>query len=176
MNPEHSPSPVIATELRELLTSLLSNVLPEPAVHPLVNLIVWIVIGAVILGVVQVAMLYATWLERKFVGRIQDRIGPNRVGPFGLLQPIADMIKMLTKEDITPTNAHKWVYNLGALLVVPPAIVVFAVVPIGLGLVPTDLSVGVVFVGQSVDEADRIEVGLGGVEQGDVFFAELWVA
>jgi NADH-quinone oxidoreductase subunit H len=90
-------------------------------------------------------MLYITWIERKFIGRMQDRLGPNRVGKFGLLQPFADMIKMLIKEDITPDAAHRWVYNLGAMLVVPPAVIVFAVIPLSVGLVAADLSVGLLF-------------------------------
>jgi NADH-quinone oxidoreductase subunit H len=110
-----------------------------------VDLITWVLIATVIVLVVQLVMLYVTLIERKFIGRIQDRIGPNRVGKWGLLQPFADMIKMLVKEDITPDVAHRWVYNLGPWLVVPPAIVVFAVIPVGLGLVASDLSVGLLF-------------------------------
>jgi NADH-quinone oxidoreductase subunit H len=145
MNPEQSDTPAVSTALSEFLAEILAYVLPASAVDPLVSVIKWVIIAVIILAVVQISMLYATWLERKVVGRIQDRIGPNRVGPFGLLQPIADMIKMLTKEDITPSAAHRLVYNLGPLLVVPPALIVFSVVPVGLGLIPTDLSVGLLF-------------------------------
>ena len=145
MNPDQSYTPAVSEELMKLLTEYLGRVLPGPAVEPTASVIKWVIIAVVILAVVQVTMLYATWLERKFVGRIQDRIGPNRVGPFGLLQPIADMIKMLTKEDITPASSHRWVYNLAPFLVVPPALIVFSVVPVGLGLIPTDLSVGILF-------------------------------
>jgi len=109
------------------------------------DIVVWVVIATVIILVIQVAMLYTTWLERKVVGRMQDRLGANRVGWWGLLQPLADMIKMLTKEDITPEAAHRAVFNLSAILIVPPSILVFAVVPAGLGLVATDLSVGFLY-------------------------------
>ena len=135
------PGPAI----RAWLARLLSGLVPEGMIDLLVNLVMWVVIATVIILVVQIAMLYSTWLERKFIGRIQDRIGPNRVGKFGLLQPFADMVKMLTKEDITPTPSHRWVYNLGAIMVVPPALLVFAVVPAGIGLIATDLSVGFLF-------------------------------
>lgn len=109
------------------------------------DIVVWVLIATVIILVVQVSMLYTTWLERKAVGRMQDRLGANRVGPYGLLQPFADMIKMLTKEDVTPEAAHRSVFNLGAILVVPPSILVFAVVPMGIGLIATDLSVGFLY-------------------------------
>ncbi len=118
---------------------------PEDVVSLGTDLAMWLIIATVVILVVQVAMLYTTWLERKAVGRMQDRLGANRVGKFGLLQPFADMIKMLTKEDITPEAAHRQVFNLSAILIVPPSILVFAVVPAGLGLVPTDLSVGFLF-------------------------------
>jgi NADH-quinone oxidoreductase subunit H len=145
MNPDQSFSPVVATELRELLTNALSSFLPTSLVDPVVNVTIWLVVAVVVLVVVLFSMLYATWLERKIVGRIQDRYGANRVGPFGLLQPFADMIKILIKEDVTPTQAHRWVYNLGSMLIVPPALIVFSVVPVGMGLIPADLSVGVLF-------------------------------
>lgn len=140
--PQLPPIDVHAT-LVYLLTQGLR--LPEALAEPTASLAEWLILSIVILTVVQVLMLYITWIERKFIGRMQDRIGPNRVGKFGLAQPFADMVKMLIKEDITPTAAHRWVYNLGAILVVPPAILVFAVVPLSQDIIPADLSVGFLY-------------------------------
>ncbi|MFN8481538.1 MAG: NADH-quinone oxidoreductase subunit NuoH [Anaerolineae bacterium] len=109
--------------------------------------IVWWVIYAVILLVFAlVNMLFITWLERKVIGRMQDRIGANRAGPYGLFQPIADMVKILTKEDITPTAANRVIYNLGPLVVVPPAILVFAVLPFSPTISGVDLNIGLLFI------------------------------
>lgn len=130
--------------LRETLAGLLAA-LPEGAVGPTVELVMSVLKATAIVLVIQLAMLYATWLERKFIARIQDRVGPNRIGLFGLGVPFADMVKILTKEDITPTAAHRWVYNLGAILVVPPALLGFAVVAFDRHLIAADLSVGILF-------------------------------
>jgi NADH-quinone oxidoreductase subunit H len=142
---QEAASPPVASAIRGMLSTLLSRILHPAVIGPVVDVIMWILIAAVIYLVIQLAMLYATWIERKFVGRIQDRLGANRVGKFGLLQPFADMVKMLIKEDTSPAAAHRWVYNLAPILVVPPAIVVFAVIPVGIGLIATDLSVGLLF-------------------------------
>jgi NADH-quinone oxidoreductase subunit H len=131
--------------VRDAVAYLLGPYLPDEATILVGNVIVWALAGVAILLVAQVGMLYTTWLERKFVARVQDRIGPNRVGPFGLLQPIADMVKILTKEDLTPAAAHRWVFNLGAIMVVPPAILVFTVIPWSRDLIASDLSVGFLF-------------------------------
>ncbi|HMD81300.1 MAG TPA: NADH-quinone oxidoreductase subunit H, partial [Anaerolineales bacterium] len=69
-----------------------------------------------LLSVLMVLDIFLVWVERKVVSRFQDRIGPNRVGPFGLIQPFADIIKLLIKEDITPNGADKVIYNLAPLL------------------------------------------------------------
>ncbi len=131
--------------IQAALEKALSGVVPAPLAGALSWLLFWILGGTFIIVVIQVAMLWTTWLERKMVARVQDRLGPNRVGKFGLTQPLADMVKILTKEDITPTRAHRGVFNLGAILVVPPAIIVFAVVPASKGLIGVDLSVGFLF-------------------------------
>jgi NADH-quinone oxidoreductase subunit H len=123
------------------LKSLYGHVMPASLVQPAADLTAWLGAVVAIIVVLLVVMLYSTWVERKVVGRIQDRYGPNRVGKFGLLQPFADMLKIVIKEDTTPAAAHRWVYNLGALLIVPPALIVFAVIPFGAGL-GGDLSVG----------------------------------
>ncbi len=92
-----------------------------------------------------VTMMYLTLLERKVVGRMQNRIGPNRVGRWGLLQPLADGVKMLTKEDIVPEHADRLLHLLAPLAIVVPALLVFAVIPFGRNMAAVDLSVGVLF-------------------------------
>ncbi len=92
------------------------------------------------------AVLIFTPMERKVIARMQDRPGPNRVWPYGLLQAIADAIKMLTKEDIVPRNVDRALHLLAALIVVIPALLVFAVLPWGPGLIGTDLNVGILYI------------------------------
>jgi NADH-quinone oxidoreductase subunit H len=98
---------------------------------------------------------YFVWLERKFLARLQVRYGPNRAGRFGLLQPIADTIKMLTKEDIVPAAADRFIFLLAPAVVATSALMMFAVVPFGshltlfgrnVPLVITDLNVGLLYV------------------------------
>jgi NADH-quinone oxidoreductase subunit H len=86
-----------------------------------------------------------TWVERKIVARIQDRLGPNQAGPFGLLQAIADGIKMFTKEDTTPTLADRWVYNLAPLVIAVFALTTYAVIPFAPSVVGTNLNVGLFY-------------------------------
>lgn len=87
-----------------------------------------------------------TYVERKVVARIQDRVGPNQAGPLGLLQPIADGIKMFTKEDTTPAAADRWVYNLAPLVIAVFALTTYAVLPFAPGVVGTNLNVGVFYI------------------------------
>ncbi len=101
-----------------------------------------------------VVLSLAAWLvliERKLLGRIQERYGPNRAGPFGLLQPIADGIKMLTKEDFIPTAADKWLFYLAPAAAAIPAIMIVSLIPFGapftlfghkVGMQVVDLNVG----------------------------------
>ena len=87
-----------------------------------------------------------TWFERRIVARMQDRLGPNRVGPAGLLQAVADGVKMFTKEDITPRAADKWVHLLAPLIAVAPVMLMFAVMPWGRGFETGRYNVSVLFV------------------------------
>src|SRR6185369_1968726 len=90
---------------------------------------------------------YATYLERKISAFMQARLGPMRVGPWGLLQPIADGIKLLTKEDFIPENADRWIFFVAPYIAVVAAFVVMAVVPFGPDwAVITDVNIGVLFV------------------------------
>jgi len=107
--------------------------------------------AGVILSVVCIIGLYpalfalTTVLERKGVGRIQNRLGPNRVGPFGILQPMADGIKSLTKEDIVPTSADAVVHFLAPVILVVTVFMGFAVLPMGRNMVLVDMDAGLLF-------------------------------
>ncbi len=83
----------------------------------------------VLLNAVLVAVTYMVLLERKVIAWVQVRLGPMRVGPYGALQPIADAIKLLLKEDITPARADKWVFTLAPIISMVPALIAFAVIP-----------------------------------------------
>ncbi len=92
-----------------------------------------------------IAVIAMNWLERKILAHMQVRLGPMRVGPHGLLQPIADALKLLLKEDITPTQADRWVFWLAPLFVVITAFTVFIVVPFGPTHAVTDMNIGILF-------------------------------
>lgn len=128
----------IFVQLYSITLSLVDRLFPE-----------WMVIlTAMLIPVVffaffaPVMMMYLTWLERKLIGRIQNRYGPNRVGIFGLLQPIADAVKMLTKEDIVPRRADKIAHLAAPILIIIPALLVFALLPFGRNMIAADLRVG----------------------------------
>jgi NADH-quinone oxidoreductase subunit H len=103
--------------------------MPPPLVDFVVVPLVKILL-LVFLGILPV-ITYLVLAERKILGFMQARVGPNRVGPWGLLQPIADVVKLLVKEDVIPTNAVRWAFVLAPCLVVAPALIIFAVVPVG---------------------------------------------
>jgi NADH-quinone oxidoreductase subunit H len=99
----------------------------------------------VIVGFFPALFAFAVWLERKGLGRMQNRLGPNRVGPFGLLQPIADGIKSLTKEDVVPLSADAAVHFLAPLVLVVAVFMGFAVLPMGRNMVLVDMDAGLLF-------------------------------
>jgi NADH-quinone oxidoreductase subunit H len=88
---------------------------------------------------------YVTLLERKFAARMQSRIGPYRVGPHGLLQPIADALKLMMKEDVVPALADRPVYNLAPIVFLVPCMLIFATMPFAPGLGVADLNIGILF-------------------------------
>ncbi len=93
-----------------------------------------------------ITIMFINWMERKVAGRFQDRYGPNRVGPLGTLQFVADAIKMFTKEDTTPANADRVIFNLAPVMVVVPTFLVLAVLPFGRGMVAADLNIGFLYI------------------------------
>ena len=99
----------------------------------------------VVLNVVIGIVTYVTLLERKFAARMQSRIGPYRVGPHGLLQPIADAVKLMMKEDVVPTAADKPIYNLAPIVFLLPCMFIFATIPFAPGLGVADLNIGILF-------------------------------
>jgi NADH-quinone oxidoreductase subunit H len=104
-----------------------------------------------LLGVLAVAIfvllvdVFLVWVERKVVARFQDRLGPNRLGPFGLIQPFADVIKLLIKEDITPDGADRVVFNIAPILALATVLILWAVIPFSSTILGADLNVGILF-------------------------------
>ena len=104
-------------------------------------------LGVLVLGGgVLLVDIFLVWVERKVVARFQDRLGPNRLGPFGLFQPIADVIKLLLKENITPQGADKFVYNLAPILALATVIILWAVIPISVTVVGSTINVGALYI------------------------------
>src|SRR3979490_1854439 len=85
----------------------------------------------VVLNATLVAVTYMVLLERKVIAWAQSRLGPMRVGPYGVLQPVADAVKLMIKEDITPARADKWVFTIAPIISMVPALIVYAVIPFG---------------------------------------------
>jgi NADH-quinone oxidoreductase subunit H len=107
------------------------------------HLIIFIVILFVFVIFMAMGFIY---FERRFISRFQIRIGPNRVGPFGLFQPVADVIKILIKEDIVPLNADKLIHLLAPIFAIAPAIMVFAVIPFQNGAALVNLNIGILYI------------------------------
>tara|TARA_B100001105_G_C22352712_1_gene426457 strand:+ start:71 stop:1381 length:1311 start_codon:yes stop_codon:yes gene_type:complete len=103
------------------------------------------IIGLVINGVLG-GVIVLIWGERRLFGRFQSRTGPNRWGPFGMLTSVADAIKTMFKEDVVPADADRILFNLAPILIATPALLVFAVIPFGIGTYVADLNVGVLFI------------------------------
>src|SRR5262252_2442202 len=110
---------------------------------------------AIVLNATLVAVTYMVLLERKVIAWAQSRLGPMRVGPYGVLQPVADAIKLMIKEDITPVRADKWVFTAAPIISMVPALIVYAVIPFGptiklfgrqVSLYITDINVGLLYI------------------------------
>jgi len=106
----------------------------------------WLFFTVVIIGFVLTMVMGVIYIERRGMARMQSRLGPNRTGPFGLLQPVADAIKVLLKENIVPDAADKLIHWLAPVVAFAPALMIFAVVPFGNGVLLADLNVGILYV------------------------------
>jgi len=106
----------------------------------------WLVFTVIIIAFVLLLVMGFIWFERRALARLQARLGPNRTGPFGLLQPVADAIKVLLKEDIIPDKADKIVHWMAPLVAFAPALMIFAVVPFQDGALLADLNIGILYV------------------------------
>ena len=114
----------------------------------------WILKGFILCLILLTGFAYLTWYERRALARIQVRVGPNRAGPQGLLQPIADAVKLIFKEEFTPSKVYKVVFILAPVLTVVPSLIIAAVIPLGpsfelfgrtINLYVADINVGVLY-------------------------------
>ncbi|WHN65151.1 NADH-quinone oxidoreductase subunit NuoH [Cysteiniphilum sp. QT6929] len=109
--------------------------------------IIWIVLKVLLIVIPLILVVaYYTYAERKVIGYMQDRIGPNRVGSFGLLQPIVDAVKLLLKEIIIPAKSNRYLFFIAPMLAFAPAYTAWAVVPFGKGIVLADINAGVLYI------------------------------
>lgn len=124
----------------------LAPCLATSGVDPGLAQFISILIGVVLIALFPlVLVILLIWMERKVASRVQDRIGPNRVGPFGLFQNIADALKLIIKEDITPAGADRLVYNLAPIVATLSTTLIWAVIPFSPVHVGVDLSIGVLY-------------------------------
>lgn len=108
--------------------------------------LIWILVSIIILVIgVTTGVLVIVWLERKVSAGVQQRIGPEYAGPLGIIQSLADGIKLLLKEDIVPARGDAWLFNIGPAVVVIPVFISYLVIPFGQHIILSDLSIGVFF-------------------------------
>lgn len=124
----------------------LTGILVSWGMNEVVAQVLLAFLGILLLASLLMVMdIFLVWLERKVVARFQDRLGPNRVGPFGLIQPFADIIKLLIKEDTTPDGADRALYNIAPLLSMMSVLILWAIVPLAPVLLGVDLNSGALF-------------------------------
>ena len=129
------------------IAKLISDLLAGLGLAPSVINVILMIVGVIVIGSFSLLLpLFLIWFERRVVARMQDRVGPNRVGWQGLLQTIADALKLLIKEDIVPIGADVFVYNAAPIVSVVAVIAMWAVVPFAHNMMGVDLNVGALYV------------------------------
>ena len=120
-----------------------------------------LIIGGILLGFLAVSVMLIVWLERKIMARFQSRIGPLHVGPHGLLQSIADGMKLFVKEDLIPMCADRWVHLLAPIIIFVPPLLAFIVIPFEKRMLVADLNIGLLFI-FAVSSVTVISIVMGG--------------
>ena len=109
--------------------------------------VLWIAVGLLVLfGALSLVVLSLTWLERKTLGRLQRRLGPTRTGPMGIIQPIADGLKLILKEDIVPSSSERAIFWLAPVIVVVPAFMIWVTIPASHDAVLRNLDLGLFYI------------------------------
>ena len=148
-------------ELGEVIRGWIEAIVPDSAEGWVTYLVLGLLSILVLINIPMVLVPILIYVERRLLGRFQNRVGPNRVGPFGILQPIADAIKIMTKEDIIPRGADRLVFTLAPVAVMVPALLMFTVIPFGGETFLTNLNVGILFI-VAVTAVETIGVFMAG--------------
>ena len=131
----------------DLISSQLYRLWGYTPLPPIIlAILIKLIVAAVVSGFVAINALFIILLERKISAKMQQRCGPNRVGSFGLLQTVADTVKLLIKEDIVPTAADRAVFTIAPIIVFLATFAVFLVIPFGNGIIAADLDIGILYV------------------------------
>src|SRR5438067_822613 len=129
-----------------LLTDAMADLMAPYIGATAATIVALALLAFIVLNFVMAAGGLMSFILRKVMARIQTRYGPNRVGPFGLLQFLADGVKMIGKEPVRPAKADKWAYEMAPYLVVVPIMLAFVPIPFGQGIMVSDVRVGIVFI------------------------------
>jgi len=134
-------------DLISLIETWIMNILLGWGVSESITLFILQALGSIVVIVIAfLFVIFLIWVERKLAGRIQDRFGPNRAGPFGLFQSFADIIKIFTKEYITPEGADRGPYNIAPILALGAVLAIWTVFPLAVNVLGADLHVGVLYI------------------------------
>lgn len=129
------------------IANWIENLLANLGLAPDLIILILTVLGVIIVAsFVLIVDIFLVWLERKVVARFQDRLGPNRVGPYGLIQPFADVIKLIIKEDTIPAGADKFVFTIAPVMALVAVLLIWAVIPFAPTVVGSNLNVGVLYI------------------------------